>query len=90
MPINGVLHHRSSNANIQSQQGSTSNSSAHTATAAIHKDLFGLSGQLENTLPPVSNHSLDSSSSRVPSNKSLQSYQKQKGEGGGAARCGTR
>jgi hypothetical protein len=43
--MNGVLHHRSSKATIQSHQESISNFSVHTSTAAIYKDLDNPSEQ---------------------------------------------
>jgi hypothetical protein len=60
--INGALYHKSSEESLQSYQGSISNSSAHTSTAANDKDPFELSGQ-----DPVFHHSSDSSSGRDPS-----------------------
>ena len=60
--INGVLHHRSSKETIQSQEGSISHFSFHSATAAIDKDLFDLSRQ-EHLL----NHSSITSNGRDPS-----------------------
>ena len=60
--MNGVLHHRSSKETIQSQEGSISNFSFHSATAAIDKDLFDLSRQGH-----LSNHSSNTSNGQDPS-----------------------
>jgi p21-activated kinase 1 len=75
---NRVLYHESSKETIQSHQGSISNSSFHTATVAIDKDILDLSEQ--GPYPPVSHHSLDLSGGRDPSisdHKSFHSHQKQ-------------
>lgn len=48
----GVLGHKSSKETTQSYQGSTSNSSAHSAIAAIHKDLLGASSVSHNGQDP--------------------------------------
>ena len=60
--MTGVLHHRSSKETIQSQEGSISNFSSHSATAAIDKDLFNVSRQGH-----LSNHSSNTSNGRDPS-----------------------
>ena len=77
-PSSRVLYHESSKETIQSHQGSISNSSFHTATAAIDKEPLDLSEQ--GSFPPVSYHSLDSTGGRVPpisDYKSFHSHQKQ-------------
>jgi hypothetical protein len=56
--INGVLYHPSSKETLQSHQGSISNSSFHSSTAAIDKDPFVLSGQDPSSSDHKSLHSL--------------------------------
>ncbi|KAH9990612.1 hypothetical protein BJV77DRAFT_605980 [Russula vinacea] len=60
--INGVLHRRPSKETIQSQEGSISNFSFHSATAAIDKDRLDLFGQGH-----LSNHSSNTSNDQDPS-----------------------
>jgi p21-activated kinase 1 len=81
--MNGVLHHRSSKETIQSHQESISNFSTsfsvHTATAAIHKELFHHSGQGPLPSSESSHHPSESSNGRDPTisdHKSFQSLQK--------------
>jgi hypothetical protein len=72
---NGTQQNRYSQAtSIQSNQGSTSNFSVHTATATFYKDLPDLSGQ--GPLPPVSHHSSDPSRGRSHDRKSFHSLSK--------------
>ena len=67
--MNGVLHRKSSMETIQSQEGSISNFSFHSATAAIdNKDLSG-QGHL-------SNYSSNSYSGQDPYRKSFHSFEK--------------
>ena len=75
--INGVLHDVSARDSIQSQEGSISNFSVHSTTAALHKDLLDIVGQ-GGVLPLVSHYSLDSSIGQDPSVSDYKhlSYQK--------------
>lgn len=76
--INGVLHHRTSKATIQSYQGSISNSSVHTTTAVIYEDRFGFSEQ--GAPPSVFHHFPDSYNGQVSyisDDKSIHSFEKQ-------------